>query len=75
MIISNSAPNAGAQAEGQDPQLKKGLHLVNRENDQVVNEPQENPELETPEAAPNAGDAKVVDEHQADSEPTAQEAA
>ena len=66
---------AGAQTEEQNPQLKKGLHLVNRENDQVVNEPQENPELETPEAAPNAGDDEVVDEPQADSESTAQEAA
>lgn len=70
----NSAPNAGAQAEGQDPQLKKGLVPVNGTN-QVINEPQENPELETPEAAPNVGDAEVVDEPQDNSEPTAQEAA
>lgn len=40
-----------------------------------MNEPQQNPELETPEAAPNAGDDEVVDEPQDNSEPTAQEAA
>ena len=69
------APNAGAQAEGQDPQPKKGLVPVNGTN-QVVNEPQENPELETPEAAePVGGDAEVVDEPQDNSEPTAQAAA
>ena len=74
-FYENPAEVAGAQAEGQDPQLKKGLVPVNGTN-QVINEPQENPELETPEAAePVGGDDEVVDEPQDNSEPTAQEAA
>lgn len=64
---------AGAQTEEQNPQQKKGVVPVTGTK-QVENEPQENPELETPEAAPNAGDDEVVDEHQANSEPTAQAA-
>ena len=53
----NEAPNAGAHAEGQDPQPKKGLVPVNGTN-QVVNEPLDNSEPTAQEAAePIGGDA------------------
>lgn len=55
--INNEAPNAGAQAEGQNPQPKKGLVPVSGTN-QVVNEPQDNSEPVGQEVAESVdGDA------------------